>query len=306
MNQSDISPISSTGDLLHSCRCRYFAGKDGLLCSRPKIHTCMVKLGHMNLPLPILILFLSYGVGIKIQNKHNTSLKNGPVTFHYKRRAWVGSVGDGCGIVGDSMPIKIRRRMEEEGDDYNPAQDKDLGPKRIIHHHLCDFVNSHEEDEEEGGCENPLNGPDLPGQHRQGPNGIDGAFLEKGRGWQGPYVRKLLKKKKREQPLGERPIKTQWTYDQQWAIGVGFKALDVYLAEKDDEDEDEYEYDDEGPALDGYKVEATIQRIVLTAAFLQELQEPGSGDDSRSSSSIVWIMHGAAFEEWDYGVMTIL
>lgn len=34
--------------------------------------------------------------------------ENGPVIFNYERHAWVGSPGDGCGIVGDNMPVKVR------------------------------------------------------------------------------------------------------------------------------------------------------------------------------------------------------
>lgn len=63
------------GDLQNRFRCRYFAGKDGLLCSRPKVDACMVTLGHMNPLLPTLSLFLIYGVGMKIQSKRNMSLK---------------------------------------------------------------------------------------------------------------------------------------------------------------------------------------------------------------------------------------
>lgn len=33
---------------------------------------------------------------------------NGPVIFHYERHTWVGSPDDGCSIVGESMPVKIR------------------------------------------------------------------------------------------------------------------------------------------------------------------------------------------------------
>lgn len=33
---------------------------------------------------------------------------NGPVIFQYERHTRVGSVGDGCGIVGENMPVKIR------------------------------------------------------------------------------------------------------------------------------------------------------------------------------------------------------
>lgn len=103
----------------------------------------------------------------------------------------------------------------------------------LVHYHDCDFVSDWYADEDAGGCENPrelgenifqISGPDLPGQHRQGPYGISGDFLEEGRGWKGPYVRKLLKKKRRGQPLGERPIKTLWTLNRQWAIDVDFKV----------------------------------------------------------------------------------
>lgn len=69
-----------------------------------------------------------------------------------------------------------------------------------------------------------VRGPDLPGQHRRGPYGVEGDFLEEGRGWQGPYVRKLLKKQRREQPLGERTVKTYWNYNKKWAIELGFKV----------------------------------------------------------------------------------
>lgn len=147
--------------------------------------------------------------------------------------------------------------MEDKGSEYDPEGDEEyVGPKRIsniglrvnthfhelfllsliripVHFLLSDFAD--EDEDSGGGCEDPrglglrenvfdVRGPNLSGQYRRVDYGVEGDFLEEGRGWQGPYVSKLSKKQRREQPLGERSAKTYWNQNKKWAIELGFKV----------------------------------------------------------------------------------
>ncbi|KAF7971858.1 hypothetical protein HWV62_19802 [Athelia sp. TMB] len=227
------------------------------------------------------------------------------VRFVYERHTYVGRVTSDVeeygGTVAEDMPVKIRVCRPEQ----NPwpqvllprdASYKDNAPERPslrgppFSFYECDFAESYE-----NGCFNPeqlgndddiinLRRPDLPGQTEED----NEAWLA---GWSGTYVDDLIAKLDGKEPLGERPLSTIWSPGDQWAIEISLKALRVFESDYvPDRSNNEFEYDGDGRghapsgsddedesdddtslAISGYRVVATIQRVLVTAAFLESV-----------------------------------